>query len=683
LFEPPIDPAMLVRAAAAGMDLSSILSDMNAKLPNYRFNFIFQKANEFTNEVKSLGSALLQALEKRDGEALSLLRSAHEQKMLNAVLCVKEKQVDDAIESLESVKKSKEITQLKYNYYSSREYMNSFEKQHLNSIQRGMILSMVEGEMNMITSTLAAVPNIKLGVPTSIGATFGGDNLGAIMGAISSYLGIITSINNAQGIMASTLGGYTRRIDDWKFQTSNASKELEQMDKQILSAEIKLAIAEKDLQNQQLQIENNTEADEFMRNKFTNQQLYDWMIGQISTVYFQSYQLAYDLAKKAEKCYQYELGEYNSTSFVQFGYWDSLKKGLLSAEKLQYDLRRMETSFYDNNVRELELTKNISLLLLNPQAILDLRNNGTCNFIIPEALFDFDFQGHYFRRIKSVSISIPCITGPYTSINAMLRLLKHTTRLNTSGAAYESDDYSTEDRFRHVTTETHSIATSNGQNDNGAFELNFRDERYLPFEGCGVFGEWQLEFNTDEELRMFDYNTISDIVVNMRYTAREDSGTFKTLVVDYLKFLIETTVAPSETSSGIELNRMFSLRHEFAGEWYKMFHPSDGVTHVLDFELAIERFPYFAQNRSVTINKIYIYGFFKTEDNYLVTVTTNGAEVGIDLLASAQHAGSNATSLPSAFALGNFTLSIKKGGIDVTEDEVKDLIIVVTYQLSD
>ncbi|MBL0136040.1 MAG: hypothetical protein IPP79_19700 [Chitinophagaceae bacterium] len=85
LFEPPIDPAMLVRAAAAGMDLSSILSDLNAALPNYRFNFMLQKALEFSNEVKSLGSALLQALEKRDA-AFSLLRSVHEQKMLNVVL---------------------------------------------------------------------------------------------------------------------------------------------------------------------------------------------------------------------------------------------------------------------------------------------------------------------------------------------------------------------------------------------------------------------------------------------------------------------------------------------------------------------------------------------------------------------------------------------------------------------
>ena len=33
LFQPPIDPALLVRAAALGLDIGSILSDLNSPLP--------------------------------------------------------------------------------------------------------------------------------------------------------------------------------------------------------------------------------------------------------------------------------------------------------------------------------------------------------------------------------------------------------------------------------------------------------------------------------------------------------------------------------------------------------------------------------------------------------------------------------------------------------------------------
>jgi Neuraminidase-like domain len=46
LFEPPIDPALLVQAVAGGVDISSVLADLNSPLPYYRFNYILQKAME-------------------------------------------------------------------------------------------------------------------------------------------------------------------------------------------------------------------------------------------------------------------------------------------------------------------------------------------------------------------------------------------------------------------------------------------------------------------------------------------------------------------------------------------------------------------------------------------------------------------------------------------------------------
>ncbi len=74
------------------------------------------------------------------------------------------------------------------------------------------------------------------------------------------------------------------------------------MDKQIAAAEIRREIAEADLKNQELQIENARKTDEFMRSEFTNKELYNWLAGQISSVYFNAYQLAFDLAKRAERC---------------------------------------------------------------------------------------------------------------------------------------------------------------------------------------------------------------------------------------------------------------------------------------------------------------------------------------------------------------------------------------------
>jgi hypothetical protein len=167
-----------------------------------------------------------------------------------------------------------------------------------------------------------------------------------------------------------------------------------------------------------------------MRTKYTNQELFQWQVGQISQVYFKSYKLAHDLAKRAERCLRFELGLQDS-SIIRFGYWDSLKKGLLAGEQLQYDLRRLEASYLEQNRREFELTKHVSLALLDPHALVKLRETGRCFFRLPEEILDLDFPGHYFRRVKSVSLTLPCVTGPYTTISCTLRLLNSSVRIST------------------------------------------------------------------------------------------------------------------------------------------------------------------------------------------------------------------------------------------------------------
>src|SRR5436309_5351908 len=140
LFEPPIDPALLVRAAAAGIDIGSVLKDLNAALPHYRFGTMVQKAVELCNDVKALGAALLSALEKRDAEALALLRSSHEISLLKAVRQVREKQIDEANDALAGLNKSREVIKTRYDYYRGREFMNAAETAHLTLLGTGAIV---------------------------------------------------------------------------------------------------------------------------------------------------------------------------------------------------------------------------------------------------------------------------------------------------------------------------------------------------------------------------------------------------------------------------------------------------------------------------------------------------------------------------------------------------------------
>jgi hypothetical protein len=577
LFEPPIDPALLVRAAASGMDLNSLLDDLAAPPSQYRFAFMLQKANELANEVKGLGASLLSALEKRDAEALSLLRSGHEQHLLNAVLQVRERQVEEAKEMLAGTQKSLEAAKLRFGYYSSRKNTNRYEADALKNTENANFKTEEQGMLNTFSSVLSGIPELKVGAPTTVGSEFGGMHFSAIYNGLSSAAGTAAGIFSAKANLNSTLGSYERRMDDWKFQADQAKTDIEQLEKQVLASEIRLAISERELSNHQLQMEQSAETDEFMRSKFTNRQLFDWMSGQVSSLYFQTYQMAYDLAKQVEQCFQLELPhDAPATGYVNFGYWDNLKKGLLAGEKLQFDLRRLEMAHLEQNKREFEITKHVSLRQINPVAILTLRETGKCAFNLPEVLFDMDFPGHYKRRIKSVSISIPCIAGPYTGLNATLRLTKNEYRRKANLI----------DPLVANNTPSTAIAVSTGQNDSGLFELNFRDERYLPFEGAGAISEWNLEL---PEFRQFDYNTISDVVMHIRYTALEEAGDFKTDVSrGVTDFIGDATITAG-------LFAIIDLQHDLPTEWHKAIQNTNSQgQHILTIPDLQQFLPFYA-----------------------------------------------------------------------------------------
>jgi hypothetical protein len=245
------------------------------------------------------------------------------------------------------------------------------------------------------------------------------------------------------------------------------------------------------------------------------------------------------------------------------------------------------------------MTKHVSLQQLNPNALLQLKATGSCEITIPEWLFDLDGPGHYMRRIKTVSLSIPCVTGPYTSINCTLSLLKSTIRQSPLLKDGEYDrDGSEDDRFKDYFGAIQSIVTSSGQNDSGLFDTNLRDERYLPFEGAGAESTWKLELPSDSKdklplPRMFDYNTISDLILHLRYTAREGGALLKSGAVDEINEL----VGAAETSG---LARSFSLKHDFPTEWHRFINSTED-------DLKKDHFPYIAQGFNINISEIQLF----------------------------------------------------------------------------
>jgi hypothetical protein len=396
--------------------------------------------------------------------------------------------------------------------------------------------------------------------------------------------------------MASRYASYERRADEWILQYNLAAHELMQIGRQILTSLIAEQIAYHEYQSMQQQIANAQEVDQFLHDKFSNEDLYLWMQGEISRLYYEYYRFAFDTARKAERTMKQELmrPEVEAQDFVKFNHWDGGRKGLLSGEALYLDVKQMEMAYHENNQRELELTKHVSLRQLNPVALLTLKATGTCQVTIPEWLYDLDCGGHYMRRIKSVALSIPSVAGPYTSVNCTVSLLKSSLRKSPIAG----DDYARQgpedDRFVDYIGAVRSIVTSSGQNDSGMFETNLRDERFLPFEGAGAESTWKLELPNPSDYPAFDYTTISDVILHVRYTARQ--GVDPTKVKATLGDLFQQV-------NQSNLSLLFSLRHEFPTEW------SAFVNGTGDFTAAIRKdyFPYFTQGKTITITGLYLY----------------------------------------------------------------------------
>ena len=307
------------------------------------------------------------------------------------------------------------------------------------------------------------------------------------------------------------------------------------------------------------------------------------MTTRLSSIYFQAYRIAYDWTKQAEKAYQYE--RITDESHVNFGHWDGLRKGLLAGESLMLDINRLDKAYMQNYKRELEIERTISLAQLDPRALMELRRTGRCEFALDEAFFDLDFPGHYARRIKNLTISVPAVVGPYENIKATLTQLGNRVLLkpDLSAAKYllgTGDNEPDASVLRADWRPHQQIAVSTGVNDAGLFELNFRDERYLPFEGTGAISNWRLEM--PKAANRFNFESVADVIIRLRYMAYADGGAFRDGIRKAMK-----------NYSG---HRILFMSREFSTAWHVFLNPPAGRPRSLCVEMSEDIFPHNLEN---------------------------------------------------------------------------------------
>jgi hypothetical protein len=505
LFEPPLDPKQLAQAVAAS-GVGSVLGAAAAPVPHYRFKYMVEKAREATSTVIQFGAVLLSTLERGDADQLDLLRAAHESALLNMSRSMKDSQMNAAQATVQSLKSGLEAAKFRVDYYTQlleegrlKALPNDIAPQ-IEQTQIALELSSVEA--HNVSSGLRAGALIAHLIPTVYGLADGDFQPGSAISESANISDARASMLSQGAGLAGTQAQYLRRAEEWFLQREIAMEDVEQINAQLQSAQFQVDVANAEIENLEETITQAAEIESFLKSRFTNQELYQWMTGRLASLYFQAYQLAHSLAISTQMAWQFEQGE--TQTFIQAGYWDDLRKGLLAGEALLLDLQRLEKACLDNNQRRLEIVKTISLNTDFPESFTNLKNNGECIFGFLNE-FDKDYPRHYRRKIHSLLVSLPALLGPYQNIHATLT--QTSSRTDLKGDGVPTSDFRPNQK----------IAISQGINDSGVFELSFYDERYLPFEGTGAVSDWHLEIPIDSNPGL--HQNLTDVVIELRYTA--------------------------------------------------------------------------------------------------------------------------------------------------------------------
>jgi hypothetical protein len=554
LFQPPINPMDLV-AAVAGGGLAG-LADAGAgiDIPHYRFTFLMAQAQQLAQSVAQLGSELLAALEKRDAETLNRLLTTQQGVILTLTRDMQKSQLEEAKTNLQSLQKGLANAQKRQQIYSAWVDGNflPIEDAQIDLLIASTALDAAAVACNILGTVFTLFPKAHIGL-----FSFGTDtpeigpaamNAGQVSSSLS---GVLSGVANILGITAQ----HERSMQDWTLQRDLAAIDVDQINAQIAGANWQIQSAQQQIAMTEKQIEQNNAVSDFYRSKFTNQELYTWMISHLSDLHYQTYKLTLDMARAAERSFQFERGQDQAQSFIQPQSWDSQRQGLLSGYTLGLALQRMQAAFIATDARRFEITKSISLLQLDPMAFLKLKTEGGCEFDLGEALFDYDFPGHYCRQVKTIAVDLAL--GDGVLANATLTQLTNRVIMQPDPKAVAfllAPKQTPPASIRTDWKPQQQIALSfhtQYETNSGVFQLNFDDARYLPFEGTGAVSRWRLELGGPPG--SYNLGNLTDVTITLKYTALQGGDAFAASVRGLLK--------PTDVL------RAFNLSVDFADLW--------------------------------------------------------------------------------------------------------------------
>lgn len=567
IYAAPTDTTTGVPYIGASGNL--ILPGLNNYTPSqYRFRVLIERAQRLTNQAQQLESQFLSALEKYDAESYSRLRAQQDLQTAKATVRLQDLRVRKANKELSISQIQLAKAQFTVAEFSNRlaQGLNGYETASLALLQTAVVFQGIA----------------TAGYVTEAGFDAATFNAGGSAEAFARSFGSIADTLRSQANIIQQMASYQRRKEEWQFQQGLAGFDVGIANQQIKIAEDNIRIVSQERKIAELNTDHAEDTLEFLRNKFTNAELYNWMSNVLERSYSYMLNLSTAVAKSAEGQLYFEQQE-PAGPFIQDDYWETAegatssfsgednvdRRGLTGSARLLVDITKLEQYAFETTKRKLQMTKTISLAQNFPTEFQTFKDTGVMNYELTNKMFDYDFPGQYLRLVKGVKVTVVGLTPVYDGIKATL------TAGNTSYTVVESNGTFQKIPVRRM--ETDQIALTSPAKDNGLFEMQpMQNELLNPFEGMGVESRW--EFKMPKFSNRMDFSQIADVIIEVDYNAFEDYQ-YKYQVLQ-------------ELNNNYSFNRGFSFKNDFADQWFSLANAQPGEdTFGVTFKFERSMFP--------------------------------------------------------------------------------------------
>lgn len=528
----------------------------------YRYSALIERAKQLVAIAQQIEANFFAALEKRDAEAYSLLNAEHDVQLTKETVELQDLRIQEASAQIVLLELHKDRAQTQVDVYNDwiNAGPNSYERAMLKNYrdlkEKRNLLAVAEAAQTVANAVVTAESAFENSKPKAMAAAA----ILAVAAGVRGYFATEVNAMEAKLQKNSFYANLERSKDQWRLQSALARQDIEIAAQQIFQAQLGKQIVEQERAIADMRAEQAEAVVEFLNNKFTNVELYEWMSDILSGVYSYFLQQATAMAQLALNQLAFERQE-RPPAFIRSDYWQAPseagtqtgseetpeRRGLTGSARLLQDIYQLDQYAFETNRRKIQLVEHFSLARLAPYAFQRFRESGILPFATPMSLFDQGFPGHYLRLIKRVRISIVGLIPPVQGVRATL------SAAGVSRVVTGNDVY----RQIEVRRPSESIAFTSPTEATGIFELQPENELLLPFETMGVDTNWELRL--PRAANRFDFDTLSDVVFTIEYTALHSS--------DYRHQIIQ------EMDRSYSAEQAYSIKREFPDLWYQLHHP--------------------------------------------------------------------------------------------------------------